>query len=99
MVNGDTVMWMGVGCAAKGTGVSVREINAAERTANADERRLAIRATVKAFIADGPKLFGATLKAVRLAVDDRVTADDIHDAARRERVMDVCGTLGPVLAA
>lgn len=31
MTNGTAVMWMGVGCAAKGTGVSVREINAAER--------------------------------------------------------------------
>ncbi len=33
MTDGSAVMWMGVGCAAKGTGVSVREINAAERTA------------------------------------------------------------------
>lgn len=31
MTDGSSVMWMGVGCAAKGTGVSVREINAAER--------------------------------------------------------------------
>lgn len=31
MTDGTAVMWMGVGCAAKGTGVSVREINAAER--------------------------------------------------------------------
>lgn len=43
MVSGDAVLWMGVGCAAKGTGVSVREINAAERaeqkTADDAERK------------------------------------------------------------
>ena len=36
MVSGDTVMWVGVGCAAKGTSVSVREINATERTAQGE---------------------------------------------------------------
>lgn len=43
MVNGTAVLWMGVGCAAKGTGVSVREVNAAERVvqkeADAVERK------------------------------------------------------------
>lgn len=42
MTNGVAVMWMGIGCAAKGTGVSVREINAAEKgeqdRADAEER-------------------------------------------------------------
>lgn len=45
MTDGTSVMWMGVGCAAKGTGKSVREINAAERraqdTADAAERKVA----------------------------------------------------------
>ena len=37
MISGDTVMWMGVGCAAKGTGVSVREINAALTAAKKEQ--------------------------------------------------------------
>ncbi len=33
MTDGAAVVWMGVGCAAKGTGVSVREVNATARAA------------------------------------------------------------------
>jgi len=44
MVNGAAVLWMGVGCAAKGTGVSVREVNAAERVVQKETDDVAYKA-------------------------------------------------------
>jgi hypothetical protein len=54
MTNGDAVMWMGVGCAAKGTGISVQEIKRLERDAQqtADDEAAAVaRAEHAAFFA------------------------------------------------
>jgi hypothetical protein len=47
---------------------------------------------------DGPKFIGATLKNVRLAVDDRVTLEDLYEAGRRHPVVShACGMIGPIL--
>lgn len=52
MTDGVAVMWMGVGCAAKGTGVSTRELSKAEKEAQKAYDSAEYKAREKARIAE-----------------------------------------------